>query len=175
MTYVIKLSEIFSRFYSKVEANDLFFDGMSEDIRLGFLCEYLHTAASEPYVTRLFASLSIVDSYVEGEEVIDGTLEYDLKRYMDKSETKSLDKEFVIEVFAMGMGLAWVDSKTKSLTNIEQMVGTSNEKYYSQAAHLAGITDLKKDLYIEQRALIRDRGAVGNKYLDGALCKKDKG
>lgn len=65
------------------------------------------------------------------------------------------------------MVLGWIDPKVNSLTNIAQAFGTSDEKYYSQSAHLSELRALRDDTERRLRAMIRDRGYANNDYLDG--------
>lgn len=163
---VIKCGEIFSRFYTKVEAFDLL--ALDDKIRNEYLCSYLHTSASKPYTDRLFSSIAITDPYFNEDEFVDGDVTYELKNKIDDSK----DTEFVTELFGIGIALAWSEGKANSEVNLRQLVGTSSEKFYSQSAHLSGVQNVRDKLELAQRDLIRDRGTVYNKYLKN-LKKKE--
>lgn len=166
----ITFDELFSRFYTKVEAYDLFSEAMDDKAKNEFLCSYVHISISKPYVARLFSILNATDSYYDdNDEYVDGFLNYELKKPIEDG----IDDSFVLEVVSMGMALAWVDPKVSSLENMKFMVGTSNEKYYSQSAHLTGLISLQKHLDVEQRMLITDRGSYKNSYLDGLMSRKN--
>lgn len=168
----LNYSEVFSRFYSKVEAYDLFEEGISEETRNEFLCSYLHSSVSEPYTHRLFSEVVMTDSHIEivdDEPVfVDGTIEFTMKYPTDEDS----DNDFMAEILGCGMALAWVEPKVASLPHIRHMIGTSNEKYYSQAAHLSELRSFAEDLNTKQRKMIRDRGSANNRYLDGKIREK---
>lgn len=149
----IKYSEIFSFFYTKVEAFD-FLELDSEQIN-EFMSHWLLSASKNPYVRRLFSSFSIDQELQE--------ISFEFKYVVDET----YDSEFIIEVLALGMIVEWLSPKVNSLTNISQMFGSSEEKFYSQSNHLKEIRDLRDSIKREQKALIRDRGYIWNSYLDG--------
>lgn len=162
----IKCSEIFSRFYTKVEAYDIL--ALSDEIRNEYLCGYLHSSISKPYTDRLFSSITITDPYYDEGVFVDGDLTYELKNKIDDSK----DTEFVSELFGIGVALAWSEGKANSEVNMRQLIGTSAEKFYSQSAHSSGVQSIRDNLELAQRNLIRDRGAAYNAYLKN-LKKSD--
>ena len=149
----IKYDEITSSLYSKIEAYD-FLDLGTDELH-DFLVAWLHTAVSKPYVRKLFSSITLNDEIM--------VMKYDMKYEVDE-ET---DREFVIEILALGMGIQWLTPKINSTVNINQMFGSKEEKYYSQSSHLTELRSLRKDWIKEQRSMIRDRGYNWNSYLDG--------
>lgn len=149
----IKYDEITSSLYSKIEAYD-FLDLGTDELH-DFLVAWLHTAVSKPYVRKLFSSITLNDEIM--------VMKYDMKYEVDE-ET---DREFVIEILALGMGIQWLTPKINSTVNINQMFGSKEEKYYSQSSHLTELRSLRKDWVKEQRSMIRDRGYNWNSYLDG--------
>jgi hypothetical protein len=186
----IKYKEVYSNFFLRVEAYDLLQLPKTQQSEL--LCNWLHSAVSYPYIRRLFSTLEMNDTGIEDtiddeqtvnpdeEEVVvpedeitvdeseddgivNGTITYELK-YVVEEEA---DKAFLIEILGAAMGLAWVKPKVISLPNLRQVFGSSAEKYYSQASHLAELRNVKDDLETEVRNLIRDRGFANNEYLDG--------
>ena len=160
----ISYEEIFSRFYTKVEAYDLM--NLFKDVKLqnAILCSWLHSALSAPYVFRLFSTITLPEEDdIEDLSNIDNKIEFEL----NYSVSDYSDKNFIIEVLSYGIALAWTEPKVNSLVNISQMFGSSAEKWYAQANHLAEIRALRDDLIIKQRSLIRDRGYSNNDYLDG--------
>lgn len=160
----ISFSEIYSSFFTKIEGYDLFDPNLSEETRNEFLCNYLHSALSDRYVSQLFESLTVTDSVVDDNEVVDdGIVDYTLK-YVTNDFS---DSEFVKEMLAYGMALAWVTPKVNSLTNIQMLVGTAQDKFYSQKNHLDGLMSLRDSLENKRNNLIAMRGFVNNTYLDG--------
>lgn len=160
----ISYAEIFSRFFTKVEAYDLLDLHKDEKMRNAILCSWLHSALSAPYVIRLFSKLECPsEDDIVNLESADNTINFEL----DYTINEYADKEFIVEVLSYGIALAWITPKVNSIINISQFLGSSSEKYYSQAAHIAELRNLRDDLMNAQRSLIRDRGYANNPYLDG--------
>ena len=118
--------------------------------------EYLHTSINKPYIRRLFSELKLGDTVQE--------LTYIMKYSVDDD----FDAEFITDILGIGMVIEWITPKINSLNNIQQVFGSSEEKFYSQTNHLNGLKDLKKSLIKEQKNLIKDRGYIWNSYLDGS-------
>ena len=149
----LSYNTIYSRLFSKIEAYD--FIELSEDELNDFLCSWIHSASANPYVRRLFKSFSLDDEIQE--------IAYEMKYIIDDFS----DEEFVIEVLSLGMVVAWLDPKVKSINNIAQMFGSKEEKYYSQSQHISELRSLVNDSKKQQRRMIADRGYAWNSYLDG--------
>ncbi len=118
-----------------------------------FMSEWLKKAISKPYVRRLFSTL-VMD---------EDSLSFELKHEVDEEA----DTDFIVEVLAEGMMIAWLYPKVYSGTNIAQMFGGKEQKFYSQSSHLAELRGLLEDIAISQRKLIQDRGYINNSYLEG--------
>jgi hypothetical protein len=58
-----------------------------------------------------------------------------------------------IELLAMGMTLAWLDQYLNSTENVLQFIGGKEEKYYSQANHIAELRSLREDIRLEMKRL----------------------
>lgn len=152
---VISYNEIVSCFLPKVEEYD--FLRMSVDDFNDFFTRWLHGAVSKPYVRKLFSSLTLDDEIMQ--------LDYEMNYSIDDES----DKDFILEVLALGAGIQWITPKINSSINIQQVYASKEEKYYSQAQHLSELRALKKDWVKEQRGMIRDRGYIWNTYLDGGI------
>lgn len=150
---VINYNEIISCFLPKVEDYD--FLKMSIDDFNDYFTRWLHSAISRPYVRRLFSSLTLDDEVME--------INYEMEYSVDTDT----DKDFVLEILALGAGIQWITPKINSTLNTQQVYASKEEKYYSQAQHLTELRALKKDWEKEQRGMIRDRGYIWNSYLDG--------
>lgn len=148
----IKYDEIYSKFYTKVEAYDIL--DLEKNILNEFLCNWIHSSMQKPYIRRLFSSLKFDDEIM--------TLTYEMNESIDED----FDKEFVIETASLGMVIEWLEPKIASITNIAQMFGSKEEKFYSEANHLRALIDLKDSLYQKQRKMIRDRGYSWNSYIN---------
>jgi hypothetical protein len=149
----INYKEIYSLFYTKASAYD-FLDLYDAEI-YNFLCNWLHSSCSKPYVRRLFSKLSFDDEILN--------LSFELKYSVDED----YDKEFVMDLLSSGILLCWLEPKINSIENILQVYGSSEEKFYSQSSHLKELKDLKDGLKKEQRQMIADRAGAWNTYLDG--------
>ena len=149
----LKYHEIYSRLFSRIEAYD-FIELPTDDLN-DFLCNWIHSASANPYVRRLFSSFELDDEIL--------TVSYEMKYSVDEFS----DKEFILEVLSLGMGLAWLEPKINSINNIAQMFGSKEEKFYSQSQHLSELRGLKNDFKKQQRRMISDRGYAWNSYLDG--------
>lgn len=149
----ITINEVYSRFFTKVEA----FDFINEDefVIDSMMSEWLHSALFYPHIQKLFSTISIDTE--QGEIVFD----------MAYPINDTYDRHFVLEVLSYGMVYGWVTPKIMSITTIIQFVGETDSKFYSQAMHLSEMRALRDDVELKIRGLIRDRGFLNNQYLDG--------
>ncbi len=88
-------------------------------------------------------------------------MNWELKNSIDDNS----DELFVIEVFAQGMIIQWLEPKVKSILNVKQFFGGKEEKFYSQANHLNELRSLLSDANISLRKLLRDHGYIINSYI----------
>lgn len=162
----ISYDEVYSRFYTKVEAYDLVIDERlnNENIISELMCNWLHSALAYPHIQKLFSSISMDDD----ESLIEYELTYEINDFADN--------EFVLELLSYGMAYGWVQPKVNSITNIVQFFGTGDEKYYSQANQLSELRSLRDECEKKIRDMTSSRGFMNNDYLDGnaAYAKKRK-
>lgn len=149
----LKYDEIYSSFYIKAEAYDL--TEIKEENVTEFLSGWLHSAMSKPHIRRLFKTIDIDDEVQ--------VIKYELKYSIDQD----YDNDFLLDILGIGMLAEWIQPKIYSLTNIVQVYGSKEEKFYSQSGHLKTLQDIKKQLVRDQHSLVRDRGYIWNSYLDG--------
>ena len=149
----LNYTQIYSRLFGKIEAYD-FIQLPEEDLN-DLLCTWIHSASANPYVRRLFNTLTL-DDVVQN-------LSFDMKYSVDSEA----DEEFVIEIFSIGMAVAWLEPKVNSMTNIAQFFGSKEEKFFSQSQHISELRGLVNDFKRHQRRMIADRGYAWNTYLDG--------
>lgn len=149
----ITYDEVFSRFFTKVEAYDLI-DLTSETLS-EFMCNWLRSALNYPHIHRLFSSVVADDN--------EKTVTFSMNYVTDETS----DIEFMTELLAIGMVYSWVQPKVASITGIAQMFGTGDEKYYSQAQHLSELRGLRDDAEKRIRDMTSSRGFFKNLYLDG--------
>ena len=173
----ITYDELISSFLRKGEILNLFTEDITDEYRNEFLWGLIYSAVSDPYVNRLFNSITINDPIEKlddnGEAVIDeetgdpviieGHIEYELA----SKTTESMAQLIIMDVIGYGMIVQWMMPLVFSAVNLMQMYGTSAEKFYAQANHTAVNNEvLDKAIYL-QRKLIRDRGLTNNSYIDG--------
>jgi hypothetical protein len=151
----INFNEIYSRFFSKVEAFDFLYEEVSAEALAAHMSEWIAATLSHPHIRKLFKTIEVNDE--------DGTITYEMNYEMDEYS----DKQFLINVMAYGMVRAWLEPKVRSITNIVMNFGTSDAKFYSQSSHLSELRALLEDSEREIRSLVGNRGAFNNKYLDG--------
>lgn len=149
----LNYNTIYSRLFSKIEAYD--FIELSEDDLNDFMCNWLHSASANPYVRRLFKTFNLDDEIQE--------VSYEMKYSVDEFS----DTEFITEILALGVVVAWLEPKINSINNIAQMFGSKEEKFYSQSQHIFELRSLVNDAKKQQRRMIADRGYAWNSYLDG--------
>lgn len=118
-------NDIYSRFLIKIR--DYEFAGLPEPNATEQMLEWLRSALSQPYIIRIFESISADDEIAE----IEYTLTSSVNEYTDKN--------FVEELLGYAMVIAWVEPKVKTTTLLNQMVTNSKESklrelYFSQFA-----------------------------------------
>ncbi len=149
----IDYEAIFGSFLENVTDYNL--AGMSLSTASQVMTGYLHKAAADPYLRKIFTTLKLDDDVQ--------VLTYEMEHEIDE-ET---DREFVTMIFGKRMVLAWVSPKAQSTTNTAQMFGGKEQKFYSQQSHLSELQALKKNIESEIRHNVMDRGYMFNSYLEG--------
>ena len=74
--------------------------------------------------------------------------------------------ELDVELLSMGMRLAWLDQHLNSTENVLQFIGGKEEKYYSQANHMAELRELRKETLREMNSLHNYATYTNNSYFD---------
>ena len=144
---------IYSKFFSKVSAYD--FLELPQEHLDDFLCNWIHSAAEKPYIRRLFSSYSMDDEIHQ--------ITYIMRYTIDENS----DLSFVTEIIALGMVMEWLEPKINNISNIAQLFGSKEEKFFAQANHLSQLQNLMQSISKKQRRIIADRGYAWNSYLDG--------
>ena len=150
----VSYDEIFSNFLGNITDYDLQVN-MSPSDSYSLMAEYLRKAVSDPYVKHIFAS-AVLDDEVQ-------TLTYEL---VDAGDEDS-DKDFVISALSKWMVYEWLHKEVRSKLNTAQFFAGKEQKFYSQANHIAELRALQDDSYKEARDFIRDKGYISNSYLKG--------
>jgi len=71
-----------------------------------------------------------------------------------------------IELLAMGMTMAWLDQSLNSSELVRQFIGGKEEKYYSQANHIAELRALREETRLEMKRLHSYSTYNNNSYFD---------
>lgn len=145
-------NDVYSRFLIKIR--DYEFAGLPEPNATEQMLEWLRSALSQPYIIRIFESISADDEIAEFEY----TLTTSVNEYADKN--------FVEELLGYQMVCEWLEPRVKTSTLINQMITNSKEqKFYAQQSHIAQLRELLADAENKVRSMLRDRGYVWNSYL----------
>lgn len=147
-----EFDEIYSRFYLSVEDYNII--GLKEDLVKEMMFGWMKSVLSLPYVRRLFDTL-IIDEDVE-------EIDYTMKYPVSDEE----DKDFVEELITLGMVVEWLKPKYNSTLNTSQYFSNSEQKWYSQANHMAELKAMYRTAMLNLRKFIRDRGYINNSYIE---------
>ena len=139
-------SDIFSRFYSRVE--DYKIAGLSQSVVEEMLNGYLKAVIAQPFVRRLFARGAI-----EFDEDV-GELTYTMRESWDDSS----DQDFVEEMIALGMVCQWISPRYHSTLLTSQMFTNKEMSYFSQANQMIELKNMYEKAQNDFRKYIRDRG-----------------
>jgi hypothetical protein len=149
----LSYEQVYSRFFTKITAYD--FLEISHEHLDAFLCNWIHSAGAKPYVRRLFTTYRLDDE------------NHEIAFEMNYSTNEDSDTEFILEILSTGMVIEWLEPKIMNISNLAQLFGSKEEKFYSQSQQLTAMNELKTSLQKKQRRMIADRGYIWNSYLDG--------
>lgn len=147
---MLPYSEIFSSFLGKI--TDFNLVQLNRTDILALEIEWLHSAAAKPKVRNLFKLLSLDDNLE--------FISFKLNNPIDDSS----DKDFVIDIFSLGMAIEWLQPKVDSVLNTAPMIGGKEEKKLLDN-HKYSIERLKS-MKTEQKKIIRDYGYINNSYIN---------
>ena len=71
-----------------------------------------------------------------------------------------------IELLAMGMTMAWLDQTLNSSELTLQFIGGKEEKYYSQANHIAELRAMREEIRLEMKRLHSYSTYTNNSYFN---------
>jgi len=133
--------KIYERFLNRI--TDFNFVSMEEIVLNGMFKSWLHSAVVNVRTTT------------------------DLSKYDDDIEVFENDlSDLDIELLAMGMTLAWLDQTLNSTELTLMMIGGKEEKYYSQAGHIAELRKLREDTKLEMKRLHCYHTYTNNSYFN---------
>lgn len=148
----VKYETIFSLFLGSI--TDYKLASLNDEDANTVMTEYFHKALAASYLSRIFSTRSTDDD--------NQVFTYELKYKTDNDET-----DFVCNAIAKWMVYEWLHNQVRSVVNTSQFFGGSEQKYYSQAAHISELRALQDDAYKEARSFVMDRGWINNSYLGG--------
>lgn len=148
----ISYQDIYSRFLQKIDDCEL--AQLPQVDVYEMMRGWLHSTLSRPYIRSLFSELEFKDDVLA------------MSCILVRSVDDSADTEFIIELAAMGMVVEWLEPRVKSTTNIAQMFGGKEQKFYAQSTHMAEIRSMLTDARVELRKMVRDYGYVHNSYIE---------
>lgn len=145
---MLSYDDIFSRALNKIDdPKEL---QLNDNDLLTIYTQRLHSVISKPFIRKLFSSIKKDDELQE--------MEFSLVDSVDEDS----DKEFVLELFAMGLAIEWLEPQVKSLRNTIQVFGGKEEKKLKDDYSLN--KQLLKEMKIEQQKFIRDYGFAFKPY-----------
>ena len=88
------------------------------------------------------------------------------KRDDDIQEFEDDLSDVEVELLALGMTRSWLVQYLNSTELSLMMIGGKEEKYYSQAAHIKELRDLRSDITLEMQKLHSYHTYTNNSYFD---------
>ena len=93
--------------------------------------------------------------------------QHDLSKRDDELQEFEEDlSDLEVELLALGMVDAWVSSYLNSTELVAQFIGGKEEKYYSQAAHIKELRDIKESNLLEMNRLHNYNTYLTSSYFD---------
>ena len=148
---MLSYSTLFSRVLNKI--NDPKELQLNENDLLSIYTERLHSVVGKPRVRRLFSSLSLDDEIQE--------MTFTLNNSVDEDS----DKDFVLEILALGMAIEWLQPQVDSVIHTSVMIGGKEEKKLLD--NHKNMIDRLDSMKKEQNKMIRDYGYMYNSYING--------
>lgn len=71
-----------------------------------------------------------------------------------------------IEILSILMVREWISQRLNSVTNVMQVFGGKEEKWFSQASHIKELREMDDRLRLEAQQLSRDYSYTDNDYFD---------
>ena len=151
----IDYRQVYSRFFTKVQAYDFIYDKIDDQTIEQLLCSWLHSSIAQPFIRRLFKTVKLDDDTY--------SITFEMKYSIDDDS----DIEFIEQILADEMIVGWIKPKIHSINTVVQHFSNSEAKFYSQSQHLEQLLSLYSSLKAQVKSLIADRSSTNNIYLDG--------
>ena len=147
----LQYDDIFSIFLSKI--TDYSFLEYDENFVKGQMVSWLHSSTSSPRLRAKFSTLSLND-----EEAV-------LRFVLKNSGGEEIDIDFVADLLARGMVIAWLEPEVKNVLLTKQLLTGSEEKFYAQANHISQLEQMLATAKTELKNILRDYGYLNNSYI----------
>lgn len=147
----LQYEDIFSRFLSKI--TDYSFLEYDENFIRGQMVSWLHASSSSPRLRSKFSTLTLNDE--------ESVLSFVLKN----SSGEQSDGDFVADLLARAMVIAWLEPEVKSVLLTKQLLTGSEEKFYAQANHISQLEQMLATAKTELKNILRDYGYLNNSYI----------
>lgn len=148
---MLPYNTLFSRVFNKI--NDPKELSLDENDLLEVYTERLHSVVGKPRIRRLFSSLSLDDDLQQ----------FDFK--LNNSVDEDSDKDFVLELFTLGMTIEWLQPQVDSVLHTSVMIGGKEEKKLLD--NHKNMIERLNSMKTELNKMIRDFGYMYNSYIKG--------
>lgn len=143
--------EVFSTFLTKIV--DYSFLEYDEKYIREQMVSWLHTSFANPRLRAKFSGLEMDDEHAK--------FDFELKVSVSEND----DIEFVKDIIARSMVIAWIEPQVKTVLLTKQMFGGKEEKFYAQSNHLSQLQNLLSGAKEELSKILRDYGYLHNLYI----------
>ena len=147
----LQYEDIFSIFLSKI--TDYSFLEYDENFINKQMVSWLHSSSSHPRLRAKFSAFNLNDR--------EAILDFSLKNPTNEQS----DSDFVTDVLARAMVIAWLEPEVKNILLTKQLLTGSEEKFYAQANHLSQLEQMLTTAKTEFKNILRDYGYLNNSYI----------
>ena len=147
----LQYEDIFSVFLSKI--TDYSFLEYDDDFIKGQMTSWIHSSSSSPRLRAKFSEFALNDG--------EGVLSFSLKN----SVSEQSDCDFVTDILARAMVIAWLEPEVKNVLLTKQLLTGSEEKFYAQANHISQLEQMLALAKTEFKNILRDYGYLNNSYI----------
>lgn len=147
----LQYEDIFSIFLSKI--TDYSFLEYDENFIKKQMVSWLHTSTSSPRLRAKFSTFTLNDD--------NAILSFALKN----SANESSDHDFVADVLARSMVIAWLEPEVKNALLTKQLLTSGDEKFFAQANHISQLEQMLATAKTELKNILRDYGYLNNSYI----------
>ena len=93
--------------------------------------------------------------------------EHDLSDRDEELKQFNFDlSDLEMEILSILMVREWISQRLNSVTNVMQVFGGEEEKWFSQASHIKELREMDDRLRLEAQQLSRDYSYIDNDYFD---------